>query len=264
MSLPTGIATGNRRRNELMDIPDTRIKGPDQESEIPLLLAKRFMIHLANDDADKIGELIWWERLFERSDGKNNRDEDQLYVNLDEGRQENLREKYLIMAVDPDYSELIREHILDELMMDDISQLWNTNTVEPDYGNISIVVKDDVDRKLLEILIKSELLPGFDPVKDAQNEAAWKIVEVLHQQFGKLEDGKRKYSRRKDFSEEIYKKPKRKKKSRGTGGPPEADPNPVGVVRRDERRDADEDRGGSSRVTSTPVTSEPPIERATS
>ncbi len=208
-------------------IPDDRLAKPDEESQVPYWLATQFMIALANEDADALDKIIWWEKFFSRLEDKNRIDPEKRYVNLDEAGKEALRQRFLIGVMDPDYIQLIRENILEDLMAGKIG-LFSHWDVQADYGKIVIPVEDrKTGKKKLDITVTAELLPDFDPIRDAQNRQAWKIVGLAHEQYGKVKNGLKVRSKQKDFGAEVVKPKKKKRKKRGPKGPPEADPAPV-------------------------------------
>ncbi len=203
-------------------VGDTRER-PAEMSDVPVWLARQFMIALANEDEDKIEELMAWDLLFAKIDDLNNRQPGERYRDLDQEGKQALRDKYITKVMDPDFTTIIREYALDSLMDNTFD---STSDVGIDYGNVDIMVEDSRGRPKLLMQIKSQLKPGKDTVRDAQNRSAWGIVTVLHQIQGKVNAaGQKVRTRRKNFADDLYAKKKKKKaKKKRHAGPPEADP----------------------------------------
>lgn len=207
-------------------LADMRTEKPTEESEVPMWLASQFMIALGEDDPDRAADLFWWDKLFELIDEQNNIDTELRYANVTDEEKQKRQDKYLLKVFDPDYVDCVAENLLEGLVDGSrVRTAWGTYDIEAEWGNVSYKCTDEItDENLLEVLVRTQLLPGHDAIRDAQNKDAWKIVGLRHESRIKLgRSGKRVIKRRKDFGEGFYKKP-RKKKKRGPVGPPEATP----------------------------------------
>ena len=208
---PTQIETGERMRR------------PTESSVVPIWLAEQFMVALGEEDEEKLVELFDWDQCFAKIDDQNNRAAGERFADMKKKEQDKLRDKLLIKIMDPDYSKIVRDFALDALAKNNFS--WKNVDINPDWGNVTMEVVDERDRPKLLLLVKTQLREGFDPVNDVANKSAWGIVGVAHELKGKVTvDGRKIRSRRKDFAEDIYKKPRKKRKKSRSLGPPEADP----------------------------------------
>lgn len=195
---------------------------PTVDSGVPIWLSEQFLIALAKDDDVEFEKLVHWKTLFSRLDAKNNRDPKERYEFLEEADQRVLRDKFITKVMEPDFAEIVADKLLPYIL--DKSATWESARIEADYGNVVWTIKDPRDRKILEIIVKTELVPGFDAARDVNNKEAWTIVDVQYQAWSRTEEGVRKRHVPKSMADGFYKKKKKKKKKRTWTGPPEADP----------------------------------------
>ncbi|MEE9391902.1 MAG: hypothetical protein V3W41_05305 [Planctomycetota bacterium] len=200
-----------------------RPRKPGEESTLPEKLAGQFMTALATDDSSIMSKIISWDYLFRRIAGENNWGEKRRYANLDEAGKRKLINDYLFEIMDEEYIEVVQKFFIEDFNKGLIPP--NRDVVRGDYGLVGFLVKDDRNRKMIQINLTSELLDGYDELIDAQNPKAWRITRVQHEQFRQLKTGGSKKSRKKDFGAKLGKE-KRKRKPRFVG-PPEADVTPV-------------------------------------
>ncbi|MCA9322143.1 MAG: hypothetical protein KDB53_15485 [Planctomycetes bacterium] len=223
-------ATPERRKKDrdgslTAGIPDGRVERPDQASQLPYKLACKLMLAIANSDTETLDEIVWWDKLFDRIQSANNIDEERRYDRQDEAGKAQLRGMFALQVFEPDYITIIRDNMLDDLLAGK-PHLDERINVEGDYGTVIMRVKDRLTgEKALDVSVMSELLPGYDPIRDAQNPSAWRVVAVSHEQYGRVNDqGQRIRSKSKDFGDQVFAKPKKAKRKKGSSGPPESEP----------------------------------------
>lgn len=209
----------------MIDGPD-RVRKPSELSDVPITLAQEFLIGLGNDDQGKIDALVWWDRLFEQKELESKREEKDRYANLDDEGKAKLRDRFMLMVMDPDYQQIVRDFALKKLTAGTFT--WDRADIGADYGNVQMNIEDRDGKSLLVFNIRTEIRPGFDTINDAQNRKAWAIVGIDHEVKNRINElGQRVRSTKKDFVEELYaadRREEKKKKRRNAAGPPEADP----------------------------------------
>ncbi|MCB9833690.1 MAG: hypothetical protein H6807_14595 [Planctomycetes bacterium] len=221
-----GPAKPEAREDPIQLEGPNRIRKPEEQSKIPIKLANQFLIGLGSDDQERIGKLIWWDRLFAQKEMESKRAEKDRYANLDDDAKAAMRDRFLLMVMDPDYEKIVSEYALKKLTAGTFT--WDIADIGADYGNVRMRIEDNDEKTLLVFDIRTEIKPGFDTVRDAQNDAAWAIVGIEHEVHNRVNAlGQRVRPAKKDYVEELYaadRREDRKKRRRASAGPPEADP----------------------------------------
>ncbi len=198
---------------------------PKKKSLVPIQLAEKFLLALANEDETAINDLMAWDVLFAKVDDLNNRQVGERYKDLDDAAKKKLRNKYIDKVMDEDLASLVREFAQEDLL--DGKFIPENINIGIDYGNVDMLIEDAKGRPKLMIRVKSSLLPGYHTVRDVANLEAWGIVTIQHQLQGKVTaTGVKMRMRNKNPIDDIYKKPK-KKRVRRPAGPPEEKPSLV-------------------------------------
>ena len=211
------------RRDDPVELGEVNIPAsPSQESSIPERHAKTFLLALADQDAETMERLIWWDRMFEAMAQFNNWGEERRYANKDDRGKEKMRQDMLFRILDPDYAELVRTRLADAIRSNAAPP--NKSDVGDDWGNVSYVINNLREIPVVGYLIKVQLLDNRDPVADAENPDAWKITRIKQDQFTSIKEGQ-KPKKGRDIGADLGKvEKKRKPRKRGLQGPAEADP----------------------------------------